>query len=827
MARITVPGFSGVVRITAPQRLEDHQAQVAIDCDFRSGDLRPYYGDKQSETFGGTYAPAPVANSLFLYDQSKLIVEGKDLSFARSPVFFSDNQDNDKRVFYTNNAVDNEYPMVLELLSSSGAMPAGNKRLGIPQPAEMVFSDAFGADLIDYEMQSGELLGYQIDTGDDGFVTIAKTAVDDAGMQKGDKFVLEAPGYKLGQIVRAKSLVPVGGASATDVRVFLENDKRPWRNVSLKFVKNETTIRLSASGHGFVDDDMVFFSHIRNTAGSRKFPTTSLGGDNVSLARPFRVINATYNDFEIQYHISGSGWTTLTRSAPWTGEDGYLWKPDGGDEVLQKKVALMASAESAFPNDMLPTVNTGSTEVFQMVASGTYNQDLALALWNNADTVDTVMDRSYCVTFVNQFGDESEPSLPTKTLPVVPGSPVTFKAGSIQIYASGASIGANRVTYYKTPTEVRLYRTDATGTFRLATTNADGSGTDTIDYATLETADPVYVDTKLDSDLGEPLATAGWSVPSIGLKGIINAPNGIVAAYKGRTIAGAVPYAPYAWPIANQVATDYEVVGLVPTSAGIVVVTKGMPAILIGDNPANWSMQKLEYPQGCVARRSIVDMGEFAMYASPDGLVAITGANVEILTKSIMTREQWQAYNPSSIIAAQVEGRYIATYLSGSTRKGFIYDPQTQSFTDLTLSAKAFTNDLLNDVLLMLDADGSIKEWNQNTSAFKPFYWQSKWFQLTIPELMGTAQILTTTTATTGRTLKMTLYGYDNNVITPIYTIETPTSPPGADHILGNRPFRLPYVAPGRFTAYSVVLEGTLPTGAVVVARTMDELKEA
>jgi hypothetical protein len=34
-------------------------------------------------------------------------------------------------------------------------------------------------------------------------------------------------------------------------------------------------------------------------------------------------------------------------------------------------------------------------------------------------------------------------------------------------------------------------------------------------------------------------------------------------------------------------------------------------------------------------------MGEFAIYASPDGLVAIAGANVEILTKSIMTRAQW------------------------------------------------------------------------------------------------------------------------------------------------------------------------------------------
>jgi hypothetical protein len=333
-----------------------------------------------------------------------------------------------------------------------------------------------------------------------------------------------------------------------------------------------------------------------------------------------------------------------------------------------------------------------------------------------------------------------------------------------------------------------------------------------------------FTDTKTDAELGEPLTTTGWSVPPIGLKGLVNAPNGMVAGFKGRTVAGAVPYAPYAWPLANQVATDYEVVGLVPTSAGMVVVTQGMPAILIGDNPANWTMQKLEYAQGCVSRRSIVDMGEFAMYASPDGLVAITGAAVEVLTKPIMTREQWQAYNPTTIVAGQVEGRYIATYLSGNTRKGFIYDPQTQSFTDLTLTVRAFANDLLNDVLLMLGTDGKVTEWNQATASFKPYVWHSKWFQLPVPEIMGVAQIFTTTMDLTGRTLTFRLHGYDNNQATLIYEIST-TSNPNA--ILGNRPFRLPYVAPGRFTAFKVTLEGSIPVGTVMVGRTMDELKEA
>lgn len=815
--RITVPGFSGVVRITAPQRLEDHQAQVAVDCDFRSGDLRPYYGDKASTTYTGTFSAAD-PSSMFLYDQGALIVEPNDISFARSPVFFSDNLGNDKRVFYADNNDTGDYPKVIETFSGTGRIPASANRLGVPKPNKI------GEDAIDLEEQSGTLATLHTTTFEDGWVSLRRSDVEGGNLKKGDKILLEAPGFVLGQPYRIKSLQLIGTeSSATHYQVYLEGDKRKWKLGTLNLTKGETTIQFVLSGHGFQTDDLVFFSHNKQTTGSMVLPA----GHNLpsaNMSRPFRVLNATYDRFELQFY--DGGWTTFGLNTPWSLASGTF---DSGGETIRKKVALLASYTLPFPDEALPTValssNSPGDTSFYGVAEIQYDVKKIEAHWYNAATADVVADRSYCVTFVNSFGDESEPSLPTDTMTVVPGSPVTFNAKSIPTAATG-------LDKYKEPKEIRLYRTDALGTFRLVTTDSmdpDTTKTNRINFLTAKAINTagtgvIFTDTFLDSELGEPLATAGWSVPSVGMHGLVNCPNGVVAGHRGRTIFGSVPYAPYAWPILNQVATDYDVVGLVPTSAGLVVVTKGMPAILIGDNPANWTMQKLEYPQGCVARRSIVDMGEFAMYASPDGLVAITGANVEILTKPILTREQWQAYNPSTITAAQVEGRYIATYVSGGSRKGFIYDPQTQSFTDLTLTAVAFCNDLLADVLLMLDTDGKIYEWNQNTAAFKPYHWISKWFQLPIPELMGVAQIFTTTVNLTGKTLKMTLWGYDNNQIVKIYEISTTSSP---DAILGNRPFRLPYVVPGRFSAFEVELEGSIPVGTVMVGRTMDEMKLA
>ena len=834
MARITVPGFSGVVRITAPQRLEDHQAQVAVDSDFRSGDLRPYYGDADTSYTGPTSTPA----SMFLYDQDKLIAEPGDLSFTRSPVFFSDNRNNDKRVFYTNNTAttgDDLYPHVLESLASSGAMPSGNKRLGVPQPGTLSTPE--------FEAQSGKVIRLARGTISDSVVET--NPLDDGVPKDTDALLLDVPGINVGSYT-------ISTRSDASQVYTLRGSKMSSQSARLRITfkagdaDQNVDIFFKKSGHGLKTGDQVFLYHNSGSDKSAGIFNNLNSGPNWTndatdswCNRVYTVLEGeTYDTFRL---VWGEENTPLQRTSAATGDV---------DQLVQ--IGYLASEENALPLQPRTSTTDGSLTVYAEVGTGTASVKKitgvsfeylipttadVVATWASADTADVVSDRSYVVTFVNTHGDESEPSNPTKAITVVPGNPVNFTGpvqptdGPAPVLPNTSASATNPVTAFSPPTELRLYRTDATGTFRLVTTGVtnDDDTVRTITWAQLNTSGFTFVDTYPDAELGEPLATAGWSVPPSGLKGIVNAPNGVVAAYKDRTIVGSVPYAPYAWPIVNQVATDYDVVGLVPTSAGLVVVTKGMPSILIGDNPESWSMQKLEYPQGCVARRSIVDMGEFAMYASPDGLVAIAGANVEILTKSIMTREQWQAYNPSSIIAAQVEGRYIASYDSGSGRKGFLYDPQTQSFTDLgttesSFAPTAFANDLLNDLLLMLNPDGSVVAWNQDTTTWKPYTWHSKWFQLPIPEIMGVAQIFTTTIDLTGRSLTFKLHGYDNNQVVLIYEISTASSP---DAILGNRPFRLPYVAPGRFTAFKVTLEGSIPVGTVMVGRTIDELKEA
>jgi hypothetical protein len=201
--------------------------------------------------------------------------------------------------------------------------------------------------------------------------------------------------------------------------------------------------------------------------------------------------------------------------------------------------------------------------------------------------------------------------------------------------------------------EVRLYRTDETGTFRLVTTDSLTSDstkyniirvfrTGTTQTIQLKPDGNIFVDKLTDAQLGEPLTTTGWYPPPQGVQGIVSAPNGVIVGFKGKTVYASVPYVPYAYPVAYQTATDADIMGLVTTASGVAVLTNQMPYIMIGTDPSSWSMVKLQIPAACVSHQSIVDMGTFGVYAGPEGLMAIDGVEVKNLTQDKLTRAQWQ-----------------------------------------------------------------------------------------------------------------------------------------------------------------------------------------
>ena len=398
------------------------------------------------------------------------------------------------------------------------------------------------------------------------------------------------------------------------------------------------------------------------------------------------------------------------------------------------------------------------------------------------DPNSTPIDSIYVVTYVSSWGEESSPSLPSNQ--------VTWRVGqTVTVTLPGVLSGPYDVT------NVRIYRS-ATGNSRTA-----------FQFLTTKTvASATHADTALNSALGEVIPSFDWDMPPDDLEGLTSMGNGIMAAFFESTLCFSEPYVPYAWPAKYQLSTDAPIVGLGAFGQSLFVGTTRGIYIVSGVDPAGMTMEKLPLSQTCLSKRSIVPMLGGVVFASPDGLFLISPAGSQNLTESILTREEWQAYEPSTIRAWEIDGRYYAFYDNG-TKAGLIFTfGQQASFVTTTHYAYAGYQEKLTDSLYFVQAktgsNNPLVKWNGSSTAMTAS-WKSKEYRFPFGVNLGAARVWSTVYPCTFK-----LYG--GGVLRHTQTVAS------------SAPFRLP--AGTMDTTVSVEVSGTGVVNQVVVATGMAEL---
>lgn len=267
--------------------------------------------------------------------------------------------------------------------------------------------------------------------------------------------------------------------------------------------------------------------------------------------------------------------------------------------------------------------------------------------WNSATPGDPsipIYRSVYYVTNITAMGEESEPS----DVSIVINR---WDAASVPITLNSAN-DARAV-------KRRIYRSDGDGIFQFVTE--------------LTAATPSYSDTRDSADLTYECVSEEFNPPPDGLSGLGNAGNGILVGYFGNTVCFCEPFYPHAWPIDYQYSIPDEVVGISTFSGAILITTDSKAYIFRGTHPSSMSVIPLDFEASNLSRFGIVDMGEFALYPSYEGLMMISSAGAEVVTRQIFTSEQWQALDPSSFRAY----RYHNAYLCFSSTGSFIFDLET------------------------------------------------------------------------------------------------------------------------------------------------------
>jgi hypothetical protein len=314
--------------------------------------------------------------------------------------------------------------------------------------------------------------------------------------------------------------------------------------------------------------------------------------------------------------------------------------------------------------------------------------------------------RYYTYTYVSDIGEESAPASPSLELTCKTDDTVTISSFAA---APAGSHGINRI---------RVYRTQASS-----------SGGDF--YFLREIASTALSTTDDNRDLGEVLPTTTWLTPPTDLSWLTGLWNGMLAGISGRSIRFCEAYTFYAWPIDYEIVpTNAQPVALATYGQTLVMLTNGNPSIITGSTPDAMDEQPVEFYQACVSPPSAVGMGHGVAWASPDGLAYVGSGGPRLLTKGIMTRDDWQAINPASIKARMYEGRYFGFYNDGA-RKCFIFDPEnTSGMYFLDFGVDALYLDDLQDALYVLDGV-NIQKWD--AGAVKTVTFKSKLYKMPKP----------------------------------------------------------------------------------------------
>ena len=215
------------------------------------------------------------------------------------------------------------------------------------------------------------------------------------------------------------------------------------------------------------------------------------------------------------------------------------------------------------------------------------------------------------------------------------------------------------------------------------------------------------------------------------MKGLVIHPGKFLAAFKNDAVFMSEVNAPYSW--SYQVTIDSPIVGIAINGSDIVVMTTGTPTILSGVNPGNMRLTKMALQQSCVSKKSICKVDEIVTYASPDGIVFISGGQGKLATKGLIHPKQWRALQPEKMVSVQHDGKVWFT--PGVKDVSYCFDPKGDYLSLITVDGdfSVSYNDLFDDALYFIDPDSYICAFDAKLDENMEMRWHTARFDYNLP----------------------------------------------------------------------------------------------
>lgn len=240
---------------------------------------------------------------------------------------------------------------------------------------------------------------------------------------------------------------------------------------------------------------------------------------------------------------------------------------------------------------------------------------------------------------------------------------------------------------------------------------------------------------------GEALPQNAMVPPPEDLFGIMAHPGGFLIGFSGQRVCRSETFKLNGWPYFSPVADD--IVGGAVTGQATVICTKGATYIATQADPITFTPLQLDGFQPCVSKRSITTLQGGVVYASPDGLVGVDESGLRVITERLLTRDQWQAYNPASMMSVTHDGRLFIFFDTGTKRGGLILEtsPDGIGLIETDVFATAAYADERHDALFLVVEDGKVHKWDAGATPLS-FKYRSKRYIMERPQNIGAAAVI-------------------------------------------------------------------------------------
>lgn len=431
-----------------------------------------------------------------------------------------------------------------------------------------------------------------------------------------------------------------------------------------------------------------------------------------------------------------------------------------------------------------------------------------------ADDTLTPNDVSYVYTFVTAFGEEGPPSSPSSIIQLDDTQTTTLSLPTSDQPSGNYNFGSGSLK--------RVYRSNT------GSTNTQFQFAGEVPFTATTFNDIQDADT-----LGEVLPSATWIgppddnaslYPDGPLKGLISLAQGTMAGFTGKRFCLSEPFLPHAWPIGYRITTEEDIVAIASTANGVAALTDGQPYFITGTEPSSMTAVRIDLAQACVNINSVVDMGDYVLYAGPDGLCGVESASGSVVTKGLISVKQWNAdFHPTTIRAFRHEGTYVAFHSTG----GWVYDPRADesALSTLTISAEV-RGGYMNpkDGELYIIVGNKIKKY-RGGNASKTATFKSKKYVTPAPVSMGWVSVH-------ANEYPATVKVYGDGTLLAHYTLtksgatytQATTVPSGISNVTLAEPImRMPAVVAQE---WEVQVEGT-DINEFCLAQAMDEIRQS